>query len=85
MKQCAQGHELSQYGNQRRCLICLKEYWRTTGSELRKQRNERRRNKANDSQVVRYQDTGKYYPGQHRDALDEPGVVIRVWRIGGAT
>lgn len=37
-----------------------------------------------DAQVVRYLDSGKYYPGQHRDALDEPGVVIRVWRLGGA-
>ncbi len=25
----------------------------------------------------------KRYPGQHPDTLDEPGAVVRVWRIGG--
>lgn len=37
-----------------------------------------------DAQVVEYRSTAKYYPGQHPDALDEPGAVIRVWTIGGA-
>jgi Holliday junction resolvase RusA-like endonuclease len=35
-----------------------------------------------DAQVVEYRDTGKYYPGQHPLALDAPGVVIRIWKIG---
>lgn len=37
-----------------------------------------------DAQVIRYRDTGKYYPGQHPDALDSPGVVIRIWTLDGA-
>lgn len=39
---------------------------------------------ADDAQVIRYRDTGKYYPGQHPDALSEPGVVIRIWTLDGA-
>lgn len=38
---------------------------------------------ADDAQVVEYRDTAKTYPGAHRDALDAPGAVIRIWRIGG--
>lgn len=37
-----------------------------------------------DAQIVEHRDCGKHYPGQHPDALDAPGAVIRVWRIGGA-
>jgi Holliday junction resolvase RusA-like endonuclease len=36
-----------------------------------------------DAQVVEYRDTVKTYPGGHRDALDSPGAVIRIWQIGG--
>lgn len=36
-----------------------------------------------DAQIVEYRGSGKHYPGQHPDALDQPGAVIRVWRIGG--
>lgn len=35
-----------------------------------------------DAQVVEYLGSGKRYPGQD-NALDQPGAVIRVWRIGG--
>jgi Holliday junction resolvase RusA-like endonuclease len=35
-----------------------------------------------DAQVVEYRDTGKYYPLNHLLALDEPGVLIRIWKIG---
>lgn len=36
-----------------------------------------------DSQVLEVT-SRKTYPGGHRDALDQPGAVIRIWRIGGA-
>lgn len=36
-----------------------------------------------DSQIVRWE-AEKTYPGQHPDALAEPGAVIRIWTIGGA-
>lgn len=35
-----------------------------------------------DSQVLEVR-SRKTYPGQHPDALGEPGAVIRIWRIGG--
>jgi len=38
-----------------------------------------------DAQVVEYRDTAKAYPGGHRDALDTPGAVIRIWQIGGTS
>jgi Holliday junction resolvase RusA-like endonuclease len=37
-----------------------------------------------DAQIVEHRDCGKHYPGQHPDALEAPGAVIRIWRIGGA-
>jgi Holliday junction resolvase RusA-like endonuclease len=37
-----------------------------------------------DAQVVEYYATGKYYPLQHSRALDAPGVLIRIWKIGEA-
>lgn len=40
---------------------------------------------ADDALVVAYRDTAKTYPGGHRDALDSPGAVIRVWAIGGTS
>jgi len=36
-----------------------------------------------DSQVVELA-VRKVYPGEHASALDRPGAVVRVWRIGGA-
>lgn len=36
-----------------------------------------------DSRIVRWE-AEKTYPGQHPDALDEPGARVRIWRIGGA-
>lgn len=39
---------------------------------------------ADDALVVAYRDTAKTYPGGHRDALNAPGAVIRIWQIGGA-
>lgn len=37
-----------------------------------------------DSRIVRWE-AEKTYPGQHADALDAPGVVIRIFKIGGAS
>jgi Holliday junction resolvase RusA-like endonuclease len=37
-----------------------------------------------DSLVVEYRYAAKTYPGEHRDALDAPGAVIRVWSLDGA-
>lgn len=37
-----------------------------------------------DSQVLEVR-SRKTYPGQHPDALDEPGAVIRIFRLGGAS
>lgn len=39
---------------------------------------------ADDARVVRYHETAKVYPLEDADALEAPGAVIRVWRIGGA-
>ena len=40
---------------------------------------------ADDALVVEYRDTAKTYPGGHSDALNEPGAVIRIWTLGGAS
>jgi Holliday junction resolvase RusA-like endonuclease len=37
-----------------------------------------------DALVVEYRHAAKTYPGQHPDALDQPGAVIRIFTIGGA-
>lgn len=37
-----------------------------------------------DSRIVRWE-AEKTYPGQHADALDAPGAVIRIFKIDGAT
>lgn len=37
-----------------------------------------------DSQIVRWE-AEKTYPGQHPDALDEPGALVRIWTIGEAS
>lgn len=37
-----------------------------------------------DSQVLEVR-SRKTYPGQHRDALNAPGAVIRVWALGSAS
>lgn len=39
---------------------------------------------ADDARVVEYRRAAKVYPLEGIDALDRPGAVIRVWRIGGA-
>lgn len=36
-----------------------------------------------DALVVEYRHAVKTYPGQHPDALDSPGAVIRIWALGG--
>jgi crossover junction endodeoxyribonuclease RusA len=39
---------------------------------------------ADDARVIEYRHLAKVYPGEHPDALDAPGAVIRVWRLNEA-
>lgn len=36
---------------------------------------------SDDARVVEYDRLAKVYPGEDRDALEAPGVVIRIWRL----
>ncbi len=38
---------------------------------------------ADDARVVEYRRLAKVFPGEGRDSLPEPGVVVRVWRLDG--
>jgi Holliday junction resolvase RusA-like endonuclease len=39
---------------------------------------------ADDARVVKYGQLEKVFPGEHPDALDQPGAVIRVWPLAEA-
>ena len=39
---------------------------------------------ADDARVIEYRQLVKVFPGEHPDALDSPGAVIRVWQLAEA-
>ncbi len=40
---------------------------------------------ADDARVVEYKRLAKVFPGESRDALDSPGVLVRVWMLDGGS